>query len=88
MAKLREIEVDFASNPGTIPSRPKESFHSELSFWQSWVRAALQKQVTLLPKVQYNNANAGELLDLTSFEVGAFKRLGGRRGLHVKPAVA
>ena len=35
-----------------------------------------------------NNANAGELLDLASIEVGAFKGLGGRRGLHVKPAVA
>jgi hypothetical protein len=39
-------------------------------------------------KAPYNNANAGELLILASIEVGAFKRLAGKRGVHVKPAVA
>ncbi len=36
----------------------------------------------------YNNANAGELLILAPCIVGAFKRLAGKRGVHVKPAVA
>ena len=36
----------------------------------------------------YNNANAGELLILAAGEVGAFKRLAGKRGVHVKSAVA
>jgi hypothetical protein len=61
LAKLCEIEVGFARNPGTVPRRPKESFHLKLSFWQSWVKVALQKQVVLQPKAQYNNANQAEL---------------------------
>ena len=43
--------------------------------------------VTFAGEVRANNANAGKLLDLASLEVGAFKRLGGRRGLRVKSAV-
>ena len=47
-----------------MPRHPKVSFHLKLSFWQSWVKVALQKYAPLQPKVQYNNAVALELLIL------------------------
>jgi len=39
---------------------------------------------TMLP---HNNKIQRELLILAPLEVGAFKRLGGTRGLRVKPAI-
>jgi hypothetical protein len=51
-----------------VPRHPKEAFHLELSFWQSWVRVDLQKQVTLQAKVQYNNHIQPELASCAIFE--------------------
>ncbi|MCP5019021.1 MAG: hypothetical protein GY938_27640 [Ketobacter sp.] len=42
----------------------------KLSFWQSWVKVALQNYVTPQTKGQYNNANSAELASWFFIEVG------------------
>ena len=41
----------------------------KLSFWQSWVRVALQKYVPLQAKVQYNKKIGNELLTFARLSI-------------------